>query len=84
MSPFPADASMSLHLKKNLKVKSGQSFQRLDEGQLWSSTCRKRFGAQTRARFRACMFVWVLNVARWAKCLVRNSRVLNTLKESQS
>lgn len=27
------------------------------------------------------MLVWVLNVARWAKCLVRYSRVLNTVKE---
>lgn len=46
------------------------------------SAYRSRFGAQTSAKFRACMFVWVLNVARWAKCLVRYSRVLNTVEKS--
>lgn len=37
---------------------------------------RNRFGAHTKARLRVCMLVWGLKVARWAKCLVRYSRVL--------
>lgn len=97
MSPLPADSSMSLHLKTKNKTKqefkSEHNFKSREasgeasdsdsdsEKQLWGSTCRSRFGAQTRARFRACMLVWVLNVARWAKCLVRNSRVLKTVKK---
>lgn len=81
MSPLSADTSMSLHLKKTSAVRTTVNVKVLHEGQLWRSTHLNRFGAQTSARFRACMFVWVLNVARWAKCLVRYSRVLNTVKK---
>lgn len=63
-------------------VRTTVNVEGLHERQPWRSTYLSRFGAQTSAKFRACMFVWVLNVARWAKCLVRYSRVLNTVKKS--
>lgn len=37
----------------------------------------RRFGAQTMARFLVCMLVVELKVARWARCLMRYSRVLD-------
>lgn len=36
----------------------------------------RRLGAHTIARFLVCMFVTGLKVARWERCLMRNSRVL--------
>lgn len=36
----------------------------------------RRLGAQTMARFLVCMLVTELNVARWERCLMRYSRVL--------
>lgn len=38
----------------------------------------RRLGAQTIARFLVCMLVMGLKVARWERCLMRNSRVLLT------
>lgn len=37
----------------------------------------RRFGAQTMARFLVCMLVVELKVARWERCLMRYSRVLD-------
>lgn len=53
-------------------LKTNKEFQE----HLRNSTHLSRLGAQTRARFRVCMLVYVLKVARWAKCFVRYSRVL--------
>lgn len=39
----------------------------------------RRLGAQTIARFFVCMLVNELNVARWERCLMRNSRVLQRI-----
>lgn len=36
----------------------------------------RRFGAHTRARFRACMLVLLLKEAIWARCRIRYSKVL--------
>lgn len=35
-----------------------------------------RLGAHTRARFRACMLVWLLKEAMWARCRIKYSKVL--------
>lgn len=40
----------------------------------------RRFGAQTMARFLVCMLVVELKVARWERCLMRYSRVLDMNK----
>lgn len=42
----------------------------------WAAAYRSRLGAQTMARFRACMLVLALCLAMRAKCLSRYSRVL--------
>lgn len=38
-----------------------------------------RLGAQTIARFLACMLVWALKEAMWTRCFIRNSRVLQEM-----
>lgn len=42
----------------------------------WGGRYLRRFGAHTRARFRACMLVLLLNEAMWARCRIRYSKVL--------
>lgn len=58
-------------------LKTNKGFQE----QMRNSTHLSRLGAQTRARFRVCMLVYVLKVARWAKCFVRYSRVLQSFNK---
>lgn len=41
----------------------------------------RRLGAQTIAKFLVCMLVMELKVARWERCLMRYSRVLQTKKD---
>lgn len=86
MSPLPEEPSISFDLKQIPDDANGWFGSSLCAGLSCHNLPQRsvpifylsRLGAHTKARFRVCMLVIVLKVARWARCLVRYSRVLWT------